>query len=375
MKILYITTVGSTMCFFTGLTEKLLDMGAEVEIAANTENRKPDQCYYDWGCRIHEISCTRKVFSRNNLKAIRQIKRIVREGKYDVVHCHTPVAAFCARLACAGLRKRGVKVIYTAHGFHFYKGAPLRNWLVFYPLEWLCSFWTDTIITINREDCERAKKRLHAQNIEYIPGVGVDTDKFKNASVDRNGMRNQLGIPENAFLLLSVGELNSNKNQQTVIRALAEISDEHIHYAIVGRGDEREHLEELAKSLGVSDRVHFIGFRRDVEMLYKIADADVFPSVREGLGLAAIEGMAAGLPLICADNRGTREYAENGKNAIVCACNSKEDFKNAIVCLANNPQMCRELGENAAKTSQAFDIRIVIEKMLEIYKAQQTAAF
>lgn len=178
MKILYITTVGGMMSFFTRIIQVLLKENNTVDIACNNTVSDVLQCYRDWGCTIYSLSCTRSPLDKGNLKAIKEIKYIVSKGKYDIVHCHSPIAAMCTRLACRTLRKNGVRVFYTAHGFHFYKGAPLKNWMIYYPIEWLCAHWTDTLITINKEDYDRARKHMHAKHVEYVPGVGIDLSLF-----------------------------------------------------------------------------------------------------------------------------------------------------------------------------------------------------
>ena len=310
----------------------------------------------------------RSPLSKSNLEAVKELKKIVFENHYDIVHCHTPIAGVCTRLACKSFRKNGLKVIYTAHGFHFYKGAPIKNWLVYYPIEKYCSRFTDVLITINREDYALAKKKMKAQKTEYVPGVGIDVDKFRNTVVDRTAKRKELGIPENAFLLFSVGELNANKNHQIVIRALAQLNDSNIHYMIAGKGDLHDELICLANRLGVAKQVHLLGYRKDVAELYKTADVDAFPSIREGLGLAAIEGMAAGLPLVCSDNRGTKEYAINGKGALVC--NSINDFVSAIDRLHTDPRLKEKLCQTGSKRVERFSTVAVSLEMRRIYAAE-----
>lgn len=340
------------MSFFKSLIKELVDEGNTVDIATNEKRREVDDCYRGWGCKIYPITTSRSPFCADNIKAVKQIRQIAED--YDIVHCHTPVAGACARLTCKDLRKNGLRVFYTAHGFHFYKGAPLKNWLIYYPVEKYCSRFTDTLITINHEDYELAKKKMKARRVEYVPGVGIDVDKFKNAVVDRDAKRTELGIPKDAFLLLSVGELNKNKNHQIVIRALAKLNKENVHYMIAGEGDQKEPLLNLAKELGVETQVHLLGYRNDLPELYKTADVNVFPTVREGLGLAAIEGMAAGLPLICADNRGTREYAFNDVNAIVC--NAVEDYSNAVHMLLDLPDKLEVLRKNSINLAKSFSV-------------------
>ena len=350
------------MDFFQSLIKKMIDDGNVVDIATNESGNPVSQFFKDLGCKVFPITTSRSPLSAGNVRAIRQIKSIAKD--YDIVHCHTPLASIAARIACRSLRKNGLKVIYTAHGFHFYKGAPLKNWLIYYPAEKICAHWTDVLITINKEDYELAKKKMKAKRIVYVPGVGIDTKKFADAVVDRNQKREEIGVPKDAKMLLSVGELNENKNHKVVIEALGKINDPNIHYVIAGIGDQKENLEDLAKKLNVN--LHLLGYRNDVAELYKCADVCVFPSIREGLGLAALEGMACGLPLICSDNRGSKSYATK-ENAIICNTYNPEDFAKAITTLMNDYQLCAQMGEIGRKTAKDFSLDYINEKMMGIY--------
>ena len=367
MKILYVTTIGMTMTFFKDLIKVLMDQGHVVDIICNEEEFSVPSCYRDWGCRIFHHNCARNPLSPGNLKAISQIRKLVCANEYDIVHCHTPVAAMCTRLACIGARKRGTKVFYTAHGFHFFKGSPMKNWLLYYPVEWMCSFWTDLIITINQEDYQLAEK-FHARAREYVPGVGFELKRFADVTVDRRQMRTSLGIPEDAFLLASVGEVNANKNHEVILRAMAALKDPAVYFMIAGEGTRRECLEQLAESLGIQSQVHLLGQREDVPQLYAAADACCFPSIREGLGLAALEGMASGLPLICADNRGTRSYACHEENALVCPWNDPMAFARAIETLRNDPQKRIAFGEQGREMAKNFSVEQIVSVMKDIYE-------
>ena len=182
MKILYVTTIGTTMGFFKSFIKKLSDDGNQVELACNNTANVPE-FYVENGFKIHSIDCSRAPINKGNFKAVNQLKKIVENGHFDIVHCHTPIAAACCRIACRKVRKNGTKVIYTAHGFHFYKGAPFINWLVYYPIEKICSHFTDVLITINTEDYALAQKKMKAKSIQYVPGVGIDTEKFTNCTL------------------------------------------------------------------------------------------------------------------------------------------------------------------------------------------------
>lgn len=330
MKILYVTTIGRTMGFFKSFVKELIDKGHTVDIATNESRSSVPDCYREWGCQVYPISCQRSPLSFGNFKAIGEIKKIVKDGGYELVHCHTPIAAACTRLACNSLRKNGVKVIYTAHGFHFYKGAPFMNWALFYPVEKLCSGMTDKIITINQEDYALACEKFKNTSVAYVPGVGIDTDKFANATVDQEAKRDEIGVPSDAFLLLSVGELNKNKNHEVVLRALAKLGDKSIHYAIAGKGNLDKHLLELAEELGISDNFHLLGYRTDVAELYKVADVYLLPSFREGLNVSIMESLAAGLPVICSNIRGNCDMVKDGENGYLADPFKPDSFVEAI---------------------------------------------
>ena len=369
MRILYVTTVSITMGFFPAHFNMLLEEGHTIELACNCEKPLPQSCV-DLNLKVHNISFSRSPFSKSNIVAMKQLKNLIEDGHYDIVHTHTPNASACVRLVCRKLRKNGLKVFYTAHGFHFYKGAPFKNWLIYYPIEKICSHFTDVLITINKEDYALAQKKMKAKSIKYVPGVGIDTEKFTNCTLssdEKNSLRKEMGVPFDAKLLVSVGELNENKNHQVVLKAISMLNDSNIHYAVAGRGNKSGDLTELAKKLGISDQFHLLGYRNDIAKIYKSADICCFPSIREGLGLAAIEGMAAGLPLIAADNRGTRDFCQNGVNGFMCDPFSPQDFADAISKLLNDNCLCARMGNQNTNDVKKFDINIVNNHMLEIY--------
>lgn len=358
------------MGFFKQFVKSLLDAGHTVEIATNDAEVPIPECYREWGCVAHTISTSRSPLNKGNLGAVKQLRKLVEENRYDIVHCHTPVAAMCARLACRGARKRGTKVFYTAHGFHFYKGAPLKNWLLYYPVEKICSRWTDLLITINQEDYALAQRKMRAKKVVYVPGVGVDLTKFGNATVDRAAKRRELGVPEDATLLLSVGELNANKNHETVIRALAELAkSENVYYAIAGRGDWQERLQNCANSLGWGDRVKLLGFRRDVAELYAASDVFVFPSFREGLSVSVMEAMGSGLPCVLSRIRGNVDLVDE-KGGAHFDPHSVDDCRNALASvLEGGVEKMRELGAYNAEKVKAFGLEPVLEQMTALYQS------
>lgn len=317
----------------------LLSLGYEVDVACNMEQGSSitdekiaamRQTLEEMGVRIYHIPIPRKVSALREIqKSFRLSKQLMNERNYELIHCHSPIGGVICRISNRfGKHYRTTRMLYTAHGFHFFKGAPLLNWLIYYPVEWLCSFWTDTLITINHEDTERAKK-LHAKRVEYLSGIGIDIERFKNVRADKREIRCQLGLPEDALLLLSVGELNTNKNHETVIRALAQLKDKHIHYAIAGQGHLHTHLRSVADQLDVGARLHLLGYRTDIAELYRAADVFVHPSFREGLPVSVMEAMASELPVIASKIRGNIDLIDPSGGILVDPADA-EAFSAAI---------------------------------------------
>lgn len=369
MKILYVTTIGGTMSFFKEHFKMLLKQGHTVELACNLSIPIRDQIL-DLNLKTYNISFSRNPFSKNNLKAYIELKELLKENRYDIVHCHTPNASVITRLACREFRKKGVKVIYTAHGFHFYKGAPLKNWLFYYPMEWICSFLTDTLITINQEDYQLSKRHMHSKNIEYIPGVGIDLEYIESIKIDKDIKRKELGLLKDDFIFLSVGELNTNKNHITVIKAIEELVRENkinnFKYLICGEGNKRKELEEYIKNKGLEQYIKLLGFRKDVLEILKITNCFIFPSIREGLGLAAIEAMASGVPIIVSNNRGSQDFADKD-NTFICDVFKVDQYKESILKVINNKETRKKMSEYGIKKSKDFGKDVVLNKLMEIY--------
>lgn len=365
MRVLYVTTVGITMRFFDTFIRQLLNEGHTVDIATNEQEFRVPECYRELGCKIYPITTSRSPLNKGNLSAIKQIKQLVSKNRYDIVHCHTPMAGVCARLACRKFRKQGVRVIYTAHGFHFYRGAPIQNWLFYYPVEKLCSYLTDVLITINREDFALAQKKMKAKSVKYVPGVGIDVKKNPQPAVDKLTKRQELGVPEDAVLLLSVGELNKNKNHETVIRAIADLD---VYYIIAGTGMLHQHLQDLIDTLGVSHRVKLLGYRSDVKELYDAADIFVFPSFREGLSVSLMEAMASGLPCVVSNIRGNVDLIHDGVNGFLCDPSDTSGFEACIDRIIKDKILAKNFSERSKEIIQKYDVKSVIRALQEIYQ-------
>lgn len=314
-KALMVATVGGFFRFELSDIKILKDMGYEVHCASNFVGDQKSagvKGLNDMGdVKLHQIDFARSPFSSNTLKAYKQLKRLLSEEKFELIHCHTPVGGILTRLAARKYRKHGTKVFYTAHGFHFFEGAPLANWLLFYPVEWLCSWWTDVLLTINQEDYKRAKNKFHAKKTVYIPGVGIDLEKFRSGNVNRVKKRKELGLKKTDKMLLSVGELSKRKNHELVLKALAEIKNPNIKYFICGNGSLANELQHLTETLNITEQVKFLGYRNDISELCQSADLYVFPSLQEGLPVALMEAIACKTPVICSKIRGSTDLVKD----------------------------------------------------------------
>lgn len=331
--------------FETDNVRILQQMGYTVHYAANL--REPaylsEEAYLkELGLVLHPLDIARSPFLlQDNQRALRQILAILRKYGVRLLHCHTPVGGVLGRLAGYFAPEPGPVVLYTAHGFHFYKGAPLFNRMTYFEVEKALARLTDILIVINEEDYRSARKfRLKKKGALYkIPGVGLDTQKFRPLTPEeRRDGRERLGLREEDFFLVSVGELNGNKNHKIVLEALAAIREKggdlsRLRYGICGDGVYRGRLERAIVEMGLQDAVTLYGYCRRVPDILGCADASVFPSVREGLGMAGLEALAMGIPLIAADNRGTREYMEHGRTGFVCRHDDAQGFAEGIESL------------------------------------------
>lgn len=376
-KVLMLASVASMIEQFNIPNIELLQqMGYQVDVACNF--KKGSTCsdktiialkkkLKAMSVRCYQIDFAREITDMaSNIKALWQVENLVEKNHYEFIHCHSPIGGVTARIVG---KLKHTKVIYTAHGFHFFTGAPKKNWMLYYPVEKFLSRWTDTLITINHEDYERAKKKFHAKRTEYIPGVGVDISRFKGCNVTKAEKRKELGIPENAFVLLSVGELSARKNHQVVIKALGEIADSSIYYVIAGQGEDYENYKRLADDVGIGNRLILLGARTDVDELCVAADVFVHPSVREGLGIAPLEGMAAGLPLISSYVNGIKDYTEDGVSG-VCVQNplDVDEMKKAILRMRDDADLRENVTVNNKKTVEKFSLEASKNVMNEIYE-------
>lgn len=357
----------------------LKHLGYEVDVACNfiEGNTCSDERIAILKKSLEDLSigCFQIDFARNvlkvsqNLRAYRQVRHLLKERNYSIIHSHSPIGGLLSRLAARDMRKEGTKVIYTAHGFHFYHGAPIKNWLIFYPIEKVASRWTDVLVTITHEDYKLAQDKMNAKEVVYVPGVGIDTMSFsppEDRKTLREKKREELSIKSDMLMLLSVGELNKNKNHEVIIRAIAAIGNKNVHYCIAGRGELKEYLEELATGLGIKEQVHLLGFRTDVRDLFKAADIFVHPSFREGLSVAVMEAMASGLPVVCSRIRGNTDLIDQDKGGYLFSASSVDGAIEALQIAVSSNNLAT-LGAYNIQKAKGFDVKVVMDTMRMVY--------
>lgn len=342
------------------------EQGWEVHVAACGTKKLP---YTD---KKFNLPFQRSPFKWRNIQAYRQLKRLMEEHHYEVVHCHTPVGGVLSRLAARSFRRKGTKVLYTAHGFHFYRGAPWRNWLIYYPVEKIMSAFTDCLITINKEDHRLANERkFHASSIVHIHGVGVDPVQFKPLRPHfRAFLRAEYGFSENDLLIVYVGEFNANKNQQLLIRAFAAARQAlpEAKLLLVGKGPLLDPCRQLAKSLKVDDAVLFLGYRKDVQWLMPMCDIAASTSLREGLPVNILEAMAAGLPVLATKNRGHNELIQHQKGGFVCHSNDLPSLVDALQSLCASARLRHEMGQYNLVRAKRYHLSNVLSELIPLYE-------
>lgn len=343
------------------------ELGIDFTLANNMSMAEPghfEKVCEQYGIKMIHIDFDRNPLGKSNLLARKQLLELMEKEKYDIVHCNTPSGGMVGRIAAAQMKIP--KVIYMAHGFHFWKGAPLKNWLLYYPVERILAHLTDRLITINHEDYACAK-RFHYKKggrAEYVPGVGIVTKRFERDEKVRSEMRNTLGIKDNETVLLSVGEINPNKNHKIVVEALAKLGRKDIRYVACGIGALMEENQQLAKSLGIEDQVMFVGYRTDIDKFYQAADIFVVSSFREGLPVAPMEAMSAGLPCVASRIRGNVDLFDGGQ--LMFDPRDVDSLCKALNNAMDERIISDELARNS-QTLQRFSMEEAVKAMKKIY--------
>lgn len=379
-RVLMLASVASMIDQFNMPNIALLrKLGYEVDVACNfiEGNTCSDERVAELKQKLQDmhVRCYQIDFARNikhmgqNMRALRQVEGLMKQNGYAFCHCHSPIGGVVARIA--GHRTR-TKVIYTAHGFHFYQGAPVMNWLVYYPVEKMLSRWTDVLITINHEDYKLAKKKFKMKKLTYVPGIGIDTQREGLSQKEKEEKRKELGIPQDAFLITNAAEFTPNKNQKTVIEAIEQLHNPNIYFVMCGIGEKKAELEQYVKEHGLEEHIRFVGFRNDLHEILQTSDCFVLSSFREGLSVALMEAMAEGLPVVCGRIRGNVDLIKDGKGGILVSPENKEDYEAAFRKLYEMKQKefqkFENIGLNNRNKVEAFSKETVDPIMKKVYQ-------
>lgn len=371
MKILYTATVLSHICQFHLPHMKMLrEQGWEVHAAAHDNLAVKNGLQLKNCDRFIEIPFDRSPKSPNNLKAYRKLKKLLAEEHYDVILCNTPMGGIVTRLAAKKTRKQGTRVVYMAHGFHFFKGASKTGWLVYYPIEKHMAKYCDLLITVNEEDYALAKERFASRTeIAHIHGVGVDEERYRPATEEEQRvMREAEGLGADDFVILCTGELNENKNQKTLVAASAKLADRipNLKVLLAGNGPAEQALRDQITSSGLRDTVKLLGYRTDLERVVPAVDLVVSCSFREGMPLNIIEAMLCKKPVVASHNRGHDELVEDGVTGVLVSPWDEEGFASAIEKLAGDPFEKRTFGERAADRVKPYSVAEVKQELYQI---------
>lgn len=341
------------------------DKGYEVHVASNGNEYIP---YVD---KKFNLPFDRNPFKATNIKSYNELKDIINKNEYELIHCHTPIAGVLTRLASKKARKNGTKVLYTVHGFHFYKGGSKLNWIIFYPIEKWLARYVDCIITINEHDYNLTKeKKFKCKDIRLVNGVGVDLERFNPINMEsKDRLRKNLGYNKEDFILVYVAELNENKNQDMAIKAMNILKDiiPNIKLLLVGEGVSKEGYLREIDTLGLNDKVILLGHRKDVNDLLKLSDIAISTSKREGLPRNIMEAMATGVPIVVTNCRGNSDLIEDGSNGYIVDINDDKGLATRIKKIYDNPNISKDFGESSLKKVKLYELPKVLKDMEDIY--------
>lgn len=369
-KVLFVATVVRlhVNMFHKPFIKWFHDQGWQVDVAANNDYENKKECVISYCDHFYCLPFERSPFKKGNLDAYFQLKKLLKKEKYDIVHCHTPMGSVITRLAVGETRKRGTKVIYTAHGFHFFKGAAMVNWLVYYPIERILAHRTDLLITINQEDYRRAQT-FKAKRTALVNGVGLDLNKFVEATPEeKQEVRRAFRLKDNDMFAISVAQLIKRKNHMVLLQVVAKLNNPNFHLFICGDGAQEAELKAKTKELGVEHQIHFLGFRNDVYKISNAAALFLFASLQEGLPVAIMEAMACGLPIVASKVRGNYDLIDQGKGGYLVDPMNVDGFVKAIHKITENKERLERMKQYNLKKVQKYSIDVVMEQMAELYQ-------
>ncbi len=374
-KILFISNISNRITsFVTASISAAHSLDIDFYHAANWQDAEKSQIeIYEkmYNIKIKSVPISRNPLAKTNLTAYKELVEFIKKENIDYIHCNTPTGGILGRLA--GKKCKVKRVIYQAHGFHFYKGAPKKNWLVYYPVEKWLARYTDALITINSEDFELAKAKLKLRKngkVYYVHGVGIDTAQYNLSEKSREEKRLELGLGENDVALISMGDLIERKNYDSAIRAVAEANTPALQYFICGKGPEEENLKALVQSLGVAEQIHFLGFRSDIKELLTAADVFLFTTKQEGLPRSMMEAMASGLPCVASKIRGNTDLLDGTDGGYLCEATDVSGYAERLRLLASDKALRETMGRNNLIAVQKFNTETVREELRKVYETE-----
>jgi len=353
--------------------EVLKKLHCEIHIATNFEcgtrevvqhNLSYKKNIESQGIIVHQIPFQRSSLIKN-LSTVKLCRDLFNKEEFDMIHAHTETGGLITRMAMP--RNSNTKYLFTPHGMSFYKGSSLKSWALYYPVErWICNKMS-SVLAMNQEEL----KILNVWNktsAKYIHGIGLDVDAIQETMIDKEAKREELGIPKDAFLVLSVGELNENKNHVTILKALAKINEPNLFYLICGEGHLKNYLGELCSRLNLSNRVILAGYRRDIPEILHIADLFAFPSYHEGLSVSLMEAMATGLPVVCSEIRGNVDLIKDGKGGYLFTADDTESYVKGLRLLIDDEELRKQMAITNIGCIKKFSKDLVFQETAQIYE-------
>ena len=348
--------------------DALQALGYEVELVANFENGEGPEVHNSeyvasCGLKTHSIPFERHSLT-GSIRCLPQLKALIAEGGYDIVHAHTETGGLLLKL-CG--RIAGKKV-YTPHGMSFWKGSSLKSQLVYKPLErWICG-GMDANLGMNMEEVENLR-RWNGLSANYVHGIGLNVERMQKPVRGRDEVRSAFGVSPDCCMILSVGELDDNKNHKTVIKALASLRERDFKYVVCGVGPNKEMLLSYAAECGIAEKVVLAGYRSDIPDIVGAADVFVFPSFHEGMPVSALEAMAGGLPVVCSRIRGNVDIVVDGDNGFLFEPSDDVVLARCLARLREDSGLREAMGEKNREIVEAFSKEAVTKELVEIYKS------
>ena len=367
-KVLFIASVAVHLhAFHRPYLKWFHDQGYEVHVACRGDFSDPNVF------KVWDIKFERSPLSLTHLSSLFELRKVINKNNYSLITCHTPMASVLSRLAAVEARKKGTRLIYTAHGFHFFKGGSTWSWLTYYPVEMAMSYLTDAIVCINQEDLDIISQKGSSSTDYYlIPGIGVDPSRFEPPSREKKALlRDSIGINTDAFVMIYVAEFIERKNHRLLIDAVKLLSEKLDNFTLLlaGRGVLLDEIKQYVVDNRLEEQVSFLGFVTDVEKYYQVSDVAISSSRQEGLGINLVEAMMCGVPVIATIDRGHRTVIDHKVNGILFPQNDPISLADAVFKIYQNDQLRLNMSIEAIKKAKKFEIKNSLEVMSKIYNS------